>query len=333
MYAEKNPRLQKSGGEKSNHPLLITLTVTILILVAVGLYFFWKSSQESPTNQALAECEKILNSQKEGAVVVTLCIRKDGTLRLIWKDLPEETSEINIYKTTEEGGAVLWRSINVYSNSGFVDLGEDEEPPVSYILEGSSRSGEAVWQIQGTGELMSVESGPSDSQAVGENGAFREETPSPSSQTTPQEQTAPADTQTPAEQPEEEPPPVTNPLPPETEVFDSSTEVYYTPSGQVSATSSIITTANFWVRHVNQKIEIGWQGLPDNSDKISVYRSKTESGGYAILLEQLNPNTTGDFIRLDDHSIDEPYYYKMEAKEGSIILEVYGPEFLPALGG
>jgi len=63
-----------------------------------------------------------------------------------------------------------------------------------------------------------------------------------------------------------------------------------------------------------------------------VYRSPTETSDYDQFFQQINPEIIGPtFIRLDDHTIDKDYYYKLTVFNESSPLESYGPIFLPGI--
>jgi hypothetical protein len=104
---------------------------------------------------------------------------------------------------------------------------------------------------------------------------------------------------------------------------------YYTPSGAISG-SGTSTHGNFWVEHVNQSIEIGWQGISSDTDTAIVYRATDEGGPWTELLRQANTPTNYS-IRLLDNTLSTPHWYKMEAKDGVSTIATYGPTYLPAI--
>ena len=61
-----------------------------------------------------------------------------------------------------------------------------------------------------------------------------------------------------------------------------------------------------------------------------MYRSSSETGPWSELLRQTGPHTSY-LIRLIDNTLDRAFYYKMAAREGTTVLQTYGPLFLPAL--
>ena len=106
--------------------------------------------------------------------------------------------------------------------------------------------------------------------------------------------------------------------------------IYYAPNGTISGYGSAEPAASFWVEHVNKNIEIGWQGIPASTTLAIVYRSSSETGPWSELLRQTGPHTSY-LIRLIDNTLDRAFYYKMAAREGTTVLQTYGPLFLPAL--
>jgi hypothetical protein len=81
---------------------------------------------------------------------------------------------------------------------------------------------------------------------------------------------------------------------------------------------------------VNQAIELGWQSLPSSTTKAVVSRSPSETGPWAVLLQQENP-VDPYFIRIVDETLHEPRYYQLEVFTNQTVLAGFGPIFLPAL--
>lgn len=337
MY-EKNPR--KSSPEKKpkftgSKKFYIEAGIAAFLIIGglLTFYFVYKSgiTGESTTVELLEDCAKTLNSYKDGKLSVILCVKEDGSLAIFWQNLPKDTKTLNIYRTDEDSGeSVLWRTVEVTGESGSLNLGREEGGSATYTVESVSESGNTSWSSVGntpstgtTGSSPSGENPTNPSGSQDPNNPGQQNPPSTPPPSTPPGQT-PTSTATP---PPTTPPPVSTSTsnPPN----DTSTIYYYTPSGQVSGTSSI-SAASFWVQHVNQKIEIGWQNIPSSTTKIIIYRSESEASGYAKLLEQTNLETNY-VIRLEDNAVHEDHYYKMEAKDGSTLISTYGPVFLEGL--
>lgn len=332
MYA-KNPRRDEpekkpkfTGSRK-----FYIYTGIIAFLVIGGLVTFglvYKSGiVVEPEAVDLSDCAKTLNSYKDGKLSVILCVKKDGALAIYWQNLPKETTTLNIYRTdAESGDSVLWKTVQVTGESGSLDLGKEDGGLATYIIEGVSTDGNTTWSSVGNTTSAGTSSSPSSPGQTSTSSLPTINPTTPPSTTPPPSQSTTTTTTPPPTTP---PATTTSTTPPVTSPSDTSTIYYYTPSGQISATSSI-STASFWVQHVNNKIEIGWQNIPSSTTKIIVYRSKSETSGYVKLLEQTNLQTSY-IIRLEDNAISEDYYYKMEVRNGSSLIATYGPLFLPGL--
>ncbi len=104
---------------------------------------------------------------------------------------------------------------------------------------------------------------------------------------------------------------------------------YYTPQQTISG-SSTAQTATFWAQHVNNTVEVGWQNLPPNSTEVVISRAPTSTGPWTAILDQKNPEIQSYSIGLIDNSLNETFYYKMDALNGSVNIGTYGPiELLP----
>ncbi|MBI3588834.1 MAG: hypothetical protein HY093_00250 [Candidatus Liptonbacteria bacterium] len=290
MY-QKNPRkpkLEKTRGEKY-YPVIVAVIVLILTTGILGFYFSFKSKIGLVVEwvDLSRDCVKTLNSYRDGKLTISLCVKDDGTLILIWQKLSKQTASIKIYKTAAGSKTpTLWRTVAVTGETGSFDLGQEEGGPAIYTVAGADKSQKLVWVSQGRivssgtsgtgaggGKISILNPGglPTNGQTgTGPSGGSQlpGNDQAPSGQATnlgtgpgPTGQTSPL------------PPPPTSPL------ENTSTQYYYTPSGQVSGTSSI-PLASFWASHVNKKIEVGWQNIPSSTTKIIVYRSKTETSGY-----------------------------------------------------
>ncbi len=106
---------------------------------------------------------------------------------------------------------------------------------------------------------------------------------------------------------------------------------YYNP--QIQITGYGTANGSFWVQHVNQSIEIGWQDLPEGIDTIVVSRSEQQAGPWDQILSQKNPSQSGSYsLQLVDGTLGDPYYYEMTALEGTTTIGTYGPIYLPPTG-
>lgn len=311
--------------------IIIGISAGAIIFGGVLVYFFSKTPETiTPviTNPE-EECSKIISRAKDGEVVVSICVRKDGSLVLLWENLSGEAKKIQIYR--KENGSnelTLWQTVDIPngSTSGSLILDStDGLENYSYEFQAVSINGKIVWKAvginQSSGNTSATPSGGPNNNSPTENpvGNQNQNPNQPNNPTTP---TTPTDPN---------PPPPPSPT--------TSTEqgeipgyiYYYNPAGQVTGTSTP-QTASFWVFHVNKKIEVGWQSLPQATNRLIILRSKNETSNYSILFEQNFPVTDQpSFIRLDDNTLNEAYYYKMEARDGETILQTYGPILLNPL--
>jgi hypothetical protein len=103
---------------------------------------------------------------------------------------------------------------------------------------------------------------------------------------------------------------------------------YYNPQVQISSYGSP-QSGNFWVQHVDNKIQIGWQNLPAGTNSFTVSRSADQNGPWDTVITQINPNITGpDSIQVVDDTLGQPYYYQMTAQNGNETIATYGPVYL-----
>ncbi len=322
MYAKR--RAAPEAPKKSKTYLYVLVGVISVFLVGgIGGYLFYES--KSQTAQEIEdpnkECERILMAVKKDQTSISICVKSDGSLRLLWEKLPVGANKIDIYFKDDNGDRKLWTTVFVTSESGYLDLSKTDQGGAGYEFEIYDGSGKILMKSEGSSPAPSASPPPN-------TGSPQNPPPSNQPNENPPAPTPPNQPQ-PNLPPDSGTPPA-NPTPTSSPSTDTSTQTYYTPTGEVSGTSTV-PTENFWVLHVHNKIEIGWQNIPSSTNQIIIYRSKTETGGYQKLLEQQNPKTTYDFLRIDDHTLPEAYYYKMETKMNSTILETYGPEFLPSL--
>ncbi|TSC82053.1 MAG: hypothetical protein G01um101420_583 [Parcubacteria group bacterium Gr01-1014_20] len=332
--ARKRPSLKTPEGK----PNLVVIGAAVGILILIGgvvTYFVLRTRTEniSPA-KTLEECAQVLTRSQEGKLVLSICVKKNGNMSVIWENLPEGTKSLKIYRRkTGESTDSLWAEIATNSRSGSAEIkNPGGASDYFYKAEALGATGKVLWDS----ETASIQYSSTGSNTT-TPGASTPSTPPGGSQS-PQNNTptSPPPVATPPADPgPSTPPPSTPPGGETTPTSSPPSEVpgqtyYYTPSGQVSGTSTP-ETAIFWVRHVNKKIEIGWQNLPAGTTKIVIQRSLFENSGYETLLTQNNPNIQSDFIRLDDHSINQAYYYQMKTYSGSSLTNTYGPILLVGL--
>lgn len=338
IYDARKKPLPKEPKKKPN---LIIIGVGVGVLVLVGgliMYFVLKTRTENLSpEKTLEDCAQILNRSQAGKLVLSICVKKNGNMSVIWENLPEGTRSLKIYRRkTGEGSLSLWAEIPVTSRSGSVEVkNPGGASDYFYQAEAVTGSGAVLWDsttapIQYSGTGGSVAAVGTSTQNVSTGGSQSSPGIAPTGQTNPPPpSTPPASTS--SGTPPPPPPSSGGTIPASSSPGEVPGQIYYyTPSGQISGTSTP-ETAIFWVQHVNKKIEIGWQNLPTGTTKIVVLRSLSENLEYVTLLTQTDPNIQSDFIRLDDHTINQAYYYKMKVYSGSSLTNTYGPVLLPAL--
>lgn len=108
---------------------------------------------------------------------------------------------------------------------------------------------------------------------------------------------------------------------------------YYTPQLQISGYGPT-PAGNFWVQHVDQRIQLSWQDLPPQTTRFTIERSLAQTGPWTVVLSQQNPAITGiHSVQIVDNTLGQPYYYEMLLYEGNVLIATYGPAYLPPVGG
>ena len=293
--------------------------VISFVFIAVAFFVFYQSRTIGVVEMpALEDCARTIEGFREGELQVIICVRSDGTLLLFWENLPKGTETINIYRADAESGEWgLWRSISISGTSGGVEIGIEGPGSFAYYFEAKNEGGESTW-VSKNAPIESARTGDDTTAGAGDD--------SDNDITHPTDSIPPPSP--PADDTDNTPPPIDNDTLPPPPPSDEE-GAYYTPDGQLVSPNPI-DLGDFWVQHVNKRIEIGWKNLLAGTDSIVVDRSKTQSGGYSQFLEITNP-LPADSLHLVDNTINEAYYYKMTALGGTSILDVFGPEFLPAL--
>lgn len=281
---------------------------------------------------------------------ITLTIVKSAagnSLYVQWQNLPGNTTAINIFrgKTNSTSSWELWKTLNISAGGGengnaSIDLGSSLENGYSFYVEavtngaGGGENGNGngsstvLWVSSSTTPIIATSTPPETPPSNGNNPPADNPPASPSStpsSTSPTEPSSPSSTN---------PgggnngngggggtggggsgnnPPQGNP--------------YYNP--QVQITGYGTAPGDFWVQHVNQSIEIGWQNLPAQVTSIVVARSQSSDGPWNTIISQQNPGTSGSYsLQLVDNTIGDPYYYEMTAFNGTTTIATYGPAYL-----
>jgi hypothetical protein len=273
---------------------------------------------------------------------------KKPTLIIVWKNLPGDTAKINIFRT----GACaisdweIWKIINVFGlQAGAVEIAlklSEARCDFSYRTETASQGGKTSWS---SNPLLPEDVLPPDFAMPTSTPATVTDPPPPQPPNAPST-SPPSGTPSSTPQPgESSSTPSSTALSPQPTSTPSSTpsspsptsstpeqNTYYTPQSTVSGYENP-QSGQFWVQHVNQNIECGWQNLPSGTTAIVILRSAQPSGPWGSLIEQGNPDVVGpSVIRLVDDTLNTSQYYLLEAKSGGTVLQTFGPVLLAPIG-
>ena len=267
---------------------------------------------------------------------VTLTIQKSAggnTLTVQWENLPENTAALDIFRSTKgKNNWSLWKTIPLAAGefgSGSIgfNIGNATFNNYSFYIEavnnGSGNGngnptnglGETILWISSSTTPVVTTSTPSAPPASNPPGETPPSTPSSSppnpGNSPPPETGTPPTTTTPTSTP----PPAPQGIP------------YYTPQVQISGYGSS-QAGSFWVQHIDQKIEIGWQNLPSQTTSVVVLRSQNQDGPWFTVLAEENPSESYS-IQIVDNTLGQTYYYELNSLAGSTTLATYGPVTLP----
>jgi len=316
---------------------------------------WWDGAAIEPGSNGSSILPRGLLSDIEDLARAKIHITTGGKEKIIvsWENLPDGTDRIVIFRSDIRisGAWVRWKTVSIASSrvgSTEVTLKKREDSTAyEYYAQAFSPNGYTLWASQIT-QAEPPPPAPTESltspTATTTGGIAQGQTPSSGSQGGSQNQTSSA-TVSPGAAPSTSSSSgsqsgnsgtsstvsnVSNP-PPAAPLSPSQQVAYYTPSGQIAGYYSPQLDP-FWVSHVNQNIEIGWQNLPPPTNAIVVYRSQNQSGPWKELMRQEQPSTsTRDFVRLVDFTISSSYYYRMDALSGTNILAAYEPIFLSGI--
>lgn len=256
---------------------------------------------------------------------ISIQIISDKVVLISWEGIPQNTDHVNIYRAKLDSDQwFLWKTIKITSQNGSEEIsldGGESAGDYKYYTQGVGADEKPVWTSPPTrGIPPGGSGGPEGTETSTSTASAPPGTPTPSatpSSTPSTPPPPPAATSTPSPAPS--PTPGTPPPPPD------NFEYYYTPQLTISGTSTA-QTSNFWVRHVQQSIEVGWQNLPTSTTKAVVSRSKNQAGPWSELLKQLSPVKTSYYIiQIVDNTLHEEYYYRLEVFAGTQKISTYGP--------
>jgi hypothetical protein len=317
------------------------LVIWILVIIIVGALFVLvvqpslhfglaTPADESPIAAAPASTPVAASSPS-----ITLTIEKSKTgnsLFVQWQNLPDDTTALNIFRGMKNStsGWSLWKTLTLTSDqlangSASIDLEKATLAGYSFYVEAVDGNATGTTGTEGSGSNPTVlwtssvsdptvsTSKPSAGPAGQNNNPTTPGTPSPSPSST--------ILGTPPASSSSAPAPTTPPPTP-------SGTPFYNPQVQIEGYGPAQTN-NFWVQHVDQKIQIGWQNLPPTTDGLVILRAQNQDGPWAVVLTQENPGVNGAYsIQVVDDTLGTPYYYEMNAVEGSTTIATYGPVYL-----
>lgn len=246
-----------------------------------------------------------------------------------WQNLPNGTVALNILRsTTGKNNWSLWKTITLTpdelgSGTANLDIGNANEAGYSFEVEAVNDTGSGgddgnssstiLWTSSSTIPVVTTSTPP----APPEN---------PPPQTPPPENdTSSTSSGTDQNNGNQNQPSST---PQESSTSETTSGIpYYNPQVQITAYGN--APGSFWVSHVNQNIEIGWQNIPAGIDTITVARAASSTGPWNTIIIQHNPGTNGSYsLQLVDGTFNDPYYYEMTALEGTTTVATYGPAYL-----
>jgi hypothetical protein len=343
--------------------LIVAYVALVGVIVGSAAFFFTLLPQRSTPEILLPGG---LGETPKGKTEVKL-YKKQGSLVLNWANLPQGTERVDIFRAlrgTKEW--VKWQSVAVAElgiNGGNIEIPNVSREDLDTYSFYAQAVGNYIGQT-GTSTAPGLAGGPSESGGqlgvflnsegetvlwISEEVVAEEYVPPPPPPSPPTSPTTPASNNPEDIYEGQMIPPISVPQSTSTtgaptgQTSSSQSQtvapigqsggspnqiIYYTPSGGISGYGTV-QEKKFWVDHVNKNIELGWQGIPASSTLVIVYRSQSQTGGWAELMRQKNPESSY-LLRLLDNTFDQAHYYKLEARSGNTVLQTYGPEFLPA---
>ncbi len=335
------------GGKIPSLYILVGIIVVVGLFVG-GLFAFRSVILGLPAENTIIPTN-FLGNRNTGSVgshvseAPGFAVRRKNknTVVVEWTNLPAGTARIDAYRVRQTANGtelIYWESIPLGPDAGSgskeFSIGPNDNPDAYlYYFQTAGANGTILWTSSSTqittSSLFGTPAGPEGNPNQNNNPSNGNNPPSNPQNPTP---STPAPTST---------PPVSSPTstaseptstvvipPPET---PPPVVYYYTPQGQLSSTaSSGPPTATFYVYFLNGNIQINWQNLPAGTDSLVVDRSASGDGPWTELMEQTNPADPGTLGVLDQ-TVQDPYYYQMEARGADNVIATYGPVFLPGL--
>lgn len=310
-----------------------------VIVIAGGIFFFLTRAKisQAPSPAAISSAPPVAPVAPQAKPGITIGVQKmKSGLRLVvqWQNLPDGTVKINIFRAASEAGnGILIGSVSVAPSS---PVNGNATLNIPIADQGGYYYGVAA----GDDGSPLYDSPPAPPAIISPTSSASSSPPGSGSGTPPPSPGTPGGN----------PPPENGNPPPgngngasttnggngnegTSTGGNTSTIIYYNPEGGISGTASSSPSGNFLVQHVDQKIQIGWQSLPDGTAKIVVSRSSADSGPWTAVLTETDIITYGRYsIQVVDDTLGAPYYYKMDVYDDKNNITVtYGPLLLQPL--
>lgn len=322
----------------------------ILLVIGAGGAFFYAFETALPNIEPVIAPKPVAPSEpiapsEPAKPEISIWIKDKRTLVVEWRNLPSLTSRIDIFRG--KGGKTLlsfWKSFgvadtNLASGSREITVPIGDAPTsYFYYLTSIAENGSSLWTSTTTVPttvppvfIFPPVTTPPPIVIILPTST----TPTPTS-TTPiviaPTSTIPTST-TPEATSTVPTPTSTLPIPTSSNPFSypPGSILFYSPSGEITG-YIVPSTYTFWAQYVDNKIELNWQNIPTGTDSLHVFRSVTSTDTWVSLLIQYNPpiGVPGS-IKIVDETVTQPFYYRMEARQGTQTLGIYGPVFLPGL--
>ena len=306
--------------------LITTGVFLLLFFVLGGIYFFMPKGEEVAPPSATSTVPVAPPAPTSS---LTFQIKNNQTITFIWKYLPEGTECVKIYRAPKETqNWLFWKKICLSDKSltsGEVDLilGKGEKAgDYDYYGEAVDGNDDPLWRSPGTPATPPP--------PPPQTSSTPPTTPPPPGTTPPSSTSTPQPTSTsPTTNPTSTPPTTVVP-PPSLPLCPPGIPCYYTPQLSLSGTSTP-STASFWVHHIDDDIELGWQNLPTSTTKVIASRATSENSPWVELLRQQNSVQTDYYrIRFADETLYQTRYYKIDLYTGTQKTGTHGPLLLSA---
>jgi hypothetical protein len=321
-----SPSSSPQRAPKNNKKTAVFICIGIAVLIGAA-FFIARSARtpqktpipSSPSNASAVPPAPIPKPTPSIAIFVQKT--KNGIrLTVQWEHLPDGTVKIEIFRTTNPNSPGVLIDTFMIASSSLAG------GSASFDLTGKKQDGYYYGTAAGDDGLPLFKSTPTTPVNVSST---------PASQPAPSSNSGNGASEPPPSSPSSSPQTQNGNAPPENNTSggtDTSTVTYYTPQGDISGTASTTATENFLVQHVDQKIQIGWQNLPIDTDLIVVSRSASDDGPWVAVLTQNNPVVDAPYsVQIVDDTLGDAYYYKMDGYGDNGATSTYGPILLGPL--